>query len=411
LELARARLLTGFPMAALGHTQYRWVAVIQISDLAGGYAVSLLVLLVAASLTEAVASGRTRRSLASGAAGAVALAAALGYGQARTSVDARRPGPRVAIIQGSIDADWKADPGKAQRIFDEYCRLSLEAVRDEAGPIALLIWPETMFPTPLLIAPGNFVPADAELRAELAQKEMADENIARFARRVGVPSMLGILTRQYSAAGCRRFNSALVVDGTGRRLGRYDKMHLVMFGEYVPSAGLFPGLYRMTPLPGGITPGAAPRAIDIDGTLFAPNICFETLLPHLIAAQVRQLTAQGSEPDVLVNLTNDAWFWGSSELPMHLACDVFRAVECRKPMLVAANAGISAWIDADGVIRRQTPRRATDVIVTRLELDDRDSLYLRHGDWLAGICLAVSGLWATAPLWPRRQPPAGSMAL
>ncbi len=92
---------------------------------------------------------------------------------------------------------------------------------------------------------------------------------------------------------------------------------------------------------------------------------------------------------MLVNLTNDGWFWGSSELEMHLSCAVFRAIECRKPLLVAANTGISASIDSSGRVLQQGPRRATDVIIAHTRLDSRRSPYLVIGDWPAAACLLV----------------------
>ena len=122
----------------------------------------------------------------------------------------------------------------------------------------------------------------------------------------------------------------------------------------------------------------------------APNICYETVLSRVVRRQVNALTAEGREPDILINLTNDGWFWGSSELDLHLACGVFRAVECRKPLLIAANTGFSAWIDGDGRIEAQGPRRAEEVIVAQPRLDRRRSWYLDHGDWFAGACLAVT---------------------
>ena len=133
----------------------------------------------------------------------------------------------------------------------------------------------------------------------------------------------------------------------------------------------------------------------------APNICYETVLPQVIRRQVNTLAAEGREPDILVNLTNDGWFWGSSELDMHLVCGVFRAVECRKPLLVAANTGFSAWIDSDGDIRQQGPRRDTAILLAQPRLDHRRSWYLAHGDWLAGVCLAACGLFAAAGLYGR----------
>ena len=97
---------------------------------------------------------------------------------------------------------------------------------------------------------------------------------------------------------------------------------------------------------------------------------------------------------MLVNLTNDGWFWGSSELDMHLACGVFRAVECRKPFLIAANTGFSAWIDADGRIIEKGPRRSTATLLAEVRIDHRKSWYLYYGDWPAGICLACCCVFA-----------------
>src|SRR5205085_810973 len=153
---------------------------------------------------------------------------------------------------------------------------------------------------------------------------------------------------------------------------RYDKVHPVMFGEYVPLAEYFPWLYQLSPLPGGLDAGSEARSMQVAGVRVSPSICFESTVPHLIAGQVRKLTAQDAQPDLLINLTNDGWFWGSSELDMHLACGVLRAIECRKPFLVAANTGFSAWIDSDGRIIEQGARRATGYIIAKPELDDRE---------------------------------------
>jgi len=111
------------------------------------------------------------------------------------------------------------------------------------------------------------------------------------------------------------------------------------------------------------------------------------VLSHVIRDQITIQRARGEEPEILVNLTNDGWFRGSSELDLHLACGVFRAVECRKPFLVAANTGFSAWIDSCGRIVRQAGRRTTGWIVADVELDNRTSPYLAYGDVPAGLCL------------------------
>jgi apolipoprotein N-acyltransferase len=162
---------------------------------------------------------------------------------------------------------------------------------------------------------------------------------------------------------------------------------------------MFPCVQGLTPLPVSLDAGTRPSAFRLGRLRLAPNICYESVLPHVIRWQVNRLKARGREPNVLVNLTNDGWFWGSSELDMHLACGVFRAVECRKPFLVAANTGFSAHIDGDGRIVQQGRRHASDTLLTQVRLDGRKSWYLRYGDWLAGICLAACLVFAGAGAW------------
>ena len=155
----------------------------------------------------------------------------------------------------------------------------------------------------------------------------------------------------------------------------------------------------------GVPPARAAGTAEPQDALgkvrIVPNICYESVPSHFIRGQVNALTAEGREPDVLVNLTNDGWFWGSSELDLHLMCGVFRAVECRKPFLIAANTGFSGWIDADGRIVKQGPRRAKEVLIAEPCLDQRRSWYLEHGDWFAGVCLAGCMLFAVVGLYGR----------
>ncbi len=188
----------------------------------------------------------------------------------------------------------------------------------------------------------------------------------------------------------------MLVDRDGKLLGTYDKHHLVMFGEYVPFSRWFPFLKRLSSLTGAAEAGIGPVALEIGGVFYAPSICYETVIPHVIRRQVATLDASGERPDVLVNLTNDAWYWGSSELDMHLACDVFRAVETRTPLVIAANGGISAWIDRHGQIRAQSPRQKPDVILADVELNRAGppTLYVRTGDWFAALCLTSCGILA-----------------
>jgi apolipoprotein N-acyltransferase len=414
LELARAHLLGGITMASLGHTQYRWLAMIQVSDLGGAFAVSFLVMFAAACLARWIPWEGRPRADAAIVALVLVLAAALLYGHGRLNHAASPTQLHVALIQGSIDVTLQDDPKRPQRIWDDYLRLSRQAI-DEAGrnraPLDLIIWPETMLPQRLVTyAPGAAVPADwrgtpEEFRQRLSK--VAEKSRWYVGQVAGpmclhTPMIVGLDREHYSANGVEYFNSAAQLSARGDVLATYDKNHPVVFGEYVPWADRFPWLQRLTPLPGGgLTPGHGAAAFEVGGLRLSPHICYESVLSHLIRGQVQELARQGREPDVLVNLTNDGWFWGSSELDMHLVCGVFRAVECRKPFLIAANTGFSAWIDSDGRIHTPLHRRSEAVVFADVGRDSRKSWYLAHGDWPAGVCLAFCGLTAIAGVWDR----------
>jgi apolipoprotein N-acyltransferase len=398
LEFVRSYLLTGFMMVVIGQTQYQWITLIQVADLFGAYGVSFLVLLVAACLARMIPWGGSRIVWWPIMPAVVAIAAALGYGWFRTSGDYLQPGPKVALIQGSIDTTLKADPAQNSVIFDHYFKLTLQAIR-RAADLDLIVWPETMFRYSWFTFDDDYKPsADEKFTSDQleAASHQAVENVVLPLR---VPMLLGIDNVNHTNRGTERFNAALLVDRDGSVLGKYAKTHLVMFGEYVPFAKQYPFLYKLTPLGAGLTRGKTAQAIESHGVVYSPNICFETTLARVIRRLVNEgRNAVGKEPQVLVNLTNDGWFWGSSELDLHLICGVFRAVECRKPLLIAANTGFSGWIDSDGRIVQQGHRRAEGVLIARPGLDTRHSFYLRYGDLFCLPCLAICTIATIAGL-------------
>ncbi len=410
LELARGHLLTGITLGNLGHTQYRFIELIQLSDLCGAYGVSFVVMFVAACFGRMVPYDARRFVLWPLAPAVLILAAALGYGQMHTARENQGPSLRVALIQGSIDSKLKAEPGTRDLIHDHYLDLSHEAVA-KYSDLDLIVWPETMFRDPLItLDPDLSKPdeygdlSDEEFRRRVEAAGWRSRNeMGRTARDLGTSLLLGVERQHFGPKGLQRFNSAVFVTHASEVTGHYDKIHRVMFGEYVPFAEHWPWLQKLSPLPVRLQPGGRAVAFEIDGIQFVPNICYESVLPHVIRRQVNALRAEGTEPDVLVNLTNDGWFRGSSELDMHLICGVFRAVECRKPLLVAANTGFSAHVDADGRILAQGRRRDTDTLLAEVRPEMRESWYLRHGDWFAGTCLATCLLIALAGLGGRKR--------
>ena len=406
LEFARAHLLSGITMASLATTQYRWPLVLQIADIFGSYGVSFLLVLVAACIARLLPSEGRPRAWWPAAVAIAAIAATLAYGQWRIGETPTEPGPKVALIQGSIDIDMKHDPTQSQRIFDEYFDLSRRATRENSD-LDLMVWPETMFRYPWFIFEEGYQPAPDTLTAEEAIGR-SHRAIANTVEPLGVPLLLGIDT-VYGTAAKRepiRYNSALFVDAHGRELARYDKCHPVMFGEYVPFAETFPWLYALTPLAGGLASGDEPIAAQDRQRA----LCSEHLLRgHAAApdppagaraARARRRTRRAGQPD------QRRLVLGLQRARHAPGLRLLRAVECRKPLLIAANTGFSAWIDSAGRIRAEGPRRTSDVLVANVEIDRRTSWYLDHGDLPAGLCLAASGglgLVGLGGWWRRRK--------
>ena len=246
-------------------------------------------------------------------------------------------------------------------------------------------------------------------------REMMTQTAVTFER----PMIVGVDREHYGARGREVFNSAVLITPDGRWFRRppdryfYDKTHLVPFGEYMPFANWFPWLQYLSPLGSGSSASDRPACFVVKNINLVPNICYESTLPHVIRNQLAALRQEGVEPQILVNVTNDGWFWGSSELEMHLACGVFRTVENRRPMVIAANTGISASIDGNGSISEcidgngrivaEGPRHAAATLLADVHLDRRESWYSLHGDWFAGSCLVVTIALAIAGIWTSRS--------
>ena len=449
LEYLRAHLMTGFSWYYLGHSQYQWTSLVQVCDITGAYGVTFLVSLASGALTQCIpATWLVKAGLAecstdlqtsapkqqgfgvSLAFGLVLLSCLYGMKQ-QTIPKFDNSRPIVAIVQGNFTPELKHDPDQWLRMVHEHDLLSRQAAGLRPD---LIVWPETMFPVPdQIISEGvndddliRMLPLHGTAtNSELAQNEIerwhsgrARELLANRSQESGAAMMVGLLTEVARKNGRERFNSAAFIRPDLGYVGRYDKMHRVLFGEYIPLRSVLPWLAKLTPFSAGfgIDAGTRPAVFEYGGTRFAPIICFEDTVPHLVRDVAGTRDASGGTPDVLVNITNDGWFRGSSELDQHLIAATFRCIETRRPMIRAVNAGISAFIDSAGRIRQpehfllmkqesaglvaefekaesmtdpmtgQWYRQCSAVMVGEVPLDGRNPLYVRFGDWFAMLC-------------------------
>lgn len=391
-EYLRSFLFTGFPWALLGTSQVDWLPFVQIADLAGPYGISAVLaaanaaafqLLLAASGCGWQGERLSRRAAAGSAAAVACLAAAVwGYGVFRIADNERRaaeaPRLRVAVIQGNIAQSLKWDPAFQAATIDTYVRLSREA---EAHSPELVVWPESA-------APFYFL-------AEVPPTRRLLEGIAgsRAHHLIGAPAFE---LRPGGAADY--FNSAfLVAPAESRVLGRYDKAHLVPYGEYTPFKEYLPFLGKMVEHIGDFTAGPTGRTLAMGERTLGIQICYEIIFPALS----RALVANGA--DLLITITNDAWYGKSAGPYQHFALAVLRAVETRRALVRAANTGISAFVDPTGRVHDPTPLEVEAVAVRDVPLLAGRTAYVVSGDLAPAAALAAAAGLALAGLLRRRR--------
>ena len=426
LELARGHVATGFSVALLAHTQTKWLGLLQIADVFGAYGVSFLIVFFAAAVSSVLQlssepAGKPvsrvvwRRYLPI-AIGLLLLLGALWYGEWRLGQQLpdsmHRRTLRVGLVQGAVDTRFDVESDYFWDAFESYRELNRKlAQRDQE--LDLVVWPESAFEGGLpelrydsrTRVPGLSATVSAERLKQWDasfQEKLKLVALEAGAGRVGEGPLLlvGTGTRDLRLGQERVFNSALLVNQQGRIVGRYAKMHPVLFGEYVPLGDVFPSLYGLFPIGPGLSSGTVAVAMQVADFILAPSICFETTVPHLLREQANQLAASQMRADVLVNLTNDGWFYGSTILDLHFNCGVFRAIENRSPLLIAANTGLSGFIDGNGRVRKQGHRRREDLLVAEVAPDGRTSYYQEVlGDWPAGVCLGLTLLMALTGSW------------
>ena len=369
LEWIRANFLTGFGWASLAHSQYKNLYFIQIADLTGIFGISFLMILVNLLGKELILCLK-KESIFSFKQWLsnlffpvlVILIVVLGYGVWRfSSLPNNLSQVKAAVIQGNILQGRKWLPSEWPTIMEEYIFLTKEAAK---GNPQMIIWPETAFP-------GILWEDDAYL-----------DKLKELTIQLQIPLVFGSVINEDEAY----YNSALLISKQGEVAERYDKMHLVAFGEYVPLRSLLPFLSNVVPI-GDFTAGEEFTIFPAPAS-FSVLICFEDTVSHLS----REFVRRGAK--ILVNITNDAWFEDTKEPFLHLQSAVFRSVENRRTLIRAANTGVSSFIDPLGRIVKTVERQGKKTYVSgyaiaSMPLNNTLTFYTRFGDVFVYLCMVI----------------------
>jgi len=375
VELARTRV-TGFPWNLLGTAQVDNVSLCRIATWTGVYGISFEIMLVNVAVAASFVVPRKKRTTLLVAA--VAAAAVL---QAGRLVEAPAAGANhtALLMQQNVpvSANWTRD--YFESTLHELTEMSEKAAASNAvvgspeetgsNKIDLIVWPES---------PAPFYANDPIFR----------DAVSGMARQTGVWTVTGSIgiapAGQSGRAPSQVFNSAALVDPAGEWTARYDKVHLVPFGEYLPFPKLFAFAGGLTKEVGEFTAGASRAPLQAGGARLGVFICYESIFPD----EVRQFADRGAQ--VLVNISNDGWYGDSGAYAQHLNQTRMRAIENDRWLLSATNTGVTAAIDPYGRVVARAPRKERTTLAAPYALTSVTTFYTRHGDWLAYLCAIIS---------------------
>jgi apolipoprotein N-acyltransferase len=368
LEYARTHTFFSFPWVLLGYSQQSLLPFAQVASIAGVYGVSFLVGSVSSLLALAAVAPGPRARRAALLSVALLVGAAWSWGSRQMGRPVAQTGTvTVGLVQGGVRQEDKWVPEYASANVGRHLQLTERAA--DAGA-RLVVWPESAVP---------FLFDEDEALAAL----LGDE-----ARRRRIYLFFGNDDRERLPEGSRIFVGAKLLDPSGQLVARYHKIRLVPFGEYVPLQPLFTlgGRYaaKLVREVSDFTPGEEAVTGVVDGHPVGGFICYEAIFPAL----VRAFAAGGAQ--LLVNVTNDAWYGTTSAPYQHLAMAAFRAIENRRYLVRAANTGITAVIDPRGRVVAATRLFDTTVLVREVPFVAEETFYTRHGDVFAQVALALA---------------------
>lgn len=374
LEYVRAHLFTGFPWGLLGYSQYSNLTLIQTSDITGVYGVSFVLVTLNTCLYLVMRWVRVRPDAFPWRYGLFAillLALCLGYGSVRQHAIQQAgddmPQLRVALIQGNIDQAQKWDPAFFNETLRIHVQLTEEAI---AGGCDLVVWPETS--VPCYFSPAEHGPI-----------------LSSMVKQWKVPLLFGSLSADIDPnelAQSKFFNSAFLLSPKG--LARYDKVHLVPFGEFVPLKQVLSFVEKMAYGIGDYSPGSRSGLFSLSQGRVGLLICYEVIFPDLC----RHYAQKGA--DFLATITNDAWFGRTGAPLQHFSMAVFRAIENRTAVVRAANSGISGVIAPTGKIMASTALFTRCWVRENIPLGSPGTFYSRYGDvMVAGVGVIAVLFW------------------
>ncbi|MDR0327569.1 MAG: apolipoprotein N-acyltransferase [Planctomycetaceae bacterium] len=406
-EYLRCHIFGGFSFCALEHALYRYPSLLQFASYGGSLLVGGIIMFVGTAFVTGIYMPKRHFRIVHVLFCVLPLILLFVYvglapfitGSSLIRLHLLTPYSIIAL-QGSrqvyIDSDMKA----ADETFGQFIRLTRQTIKElkeNEKPLPdLIVFPETVCHVPVLQFEGTVKPADIGFTEEEATQWERD--FRKFADEIETPILLGLSTYTFKDNPDKpiRLNSALLVQPSvgdePSKMYRYDKMHLVMFGEYVPFTEYLPDDFILKTVCPEAEHGTKPVAIPIGQgrekiAEASINICFESSVAHMIRKQILTLRTEGHDPQVLINLSNDGWFRFSHEIEQHLATHVFRAVENGMPYITATNGGFSAIIDRCGNIQNIGERGAAESVAGQifLNLDNPlpQTIYLKYGDWYA----------------------------
>jgi len=366
VELARTRI-TAFPWELLGYVQTGNFTLSRISTLAGVYGLSWEIVLVNSVFAAAFLVARERRNWLLAAACGAAVVLQAGQLVAPPEIRSDRT---ALLVQPNVpvQGNWTTD--YFEGTLRDLAWISLHPPgAGEGQKFNLIVWPES---------PSPFYTNDPGYRGVVS-------DLARQSDSWLIAGSIGINPAMHTGGQSSRiFNSAALVNPQGEWTARYDKIHLVPFGEYLPFPKIFAFAGGLTKEVGQFEHGASREPLKTNKGELGIFICYESIFPD----EVREFANRGA--DVLVNISNDGWYGDSGAWKQHLQMTQMRAIENGRWLLAATNTGMTASIDPDGRIVASTSRKVRTALVAPYALVSGTTFYTRHGDWFAYLCAIIS---------------------